>query len=383
MEEPISTKSKDRERVVHLETVRAVFEGNPAGSRTVIRFDMEGRESLGVLSKAAVMNEMKIPTRDLRVLEPLLSYPPAILVRPQALVCNLEHVRVIISSSSVLVLNPHDPSVGSLLQELRRRLPTAKVPSSNPALQLGGVQSAALPYEHRALEAVLISVCMHVETAVQALETAVLPALDALTSKVDSIVLERVRKLKSRMSRLIVRVTDLREVMEALLDKDEDMRDMYLSKNERVSIIPRTRSAIDSSGLDDSNFNSSSSDSHAKAGGIDVQELEIMLEAYFMQVDATFNKLSTLREYIDDTEDYINIELDSKRNQLMQLDLIMTAVTMTFALGSYIAGIFGMNLPSGLLENDSAFLAVTGSTSGFMIGSFIAILFYCKYQKLI
>jgi len=138
-------------------------------------------------------------------------------------------------------------------------------------------------------------------------------------------------------------------------------------------------------GLDDLHVNSSTyyTDTQVKAGGSDVQELEIMLEAYFMQVDATFNKLSTLREYIDDTEDYINIELDSKRNQLMQLDLIMTAVTMTFALGSYIAGIFGMNLPSGLLDNDSAFFAVTGSTSGFMIGCFAAILVYCRFQKLI
>jgi magnesium transporter len=34
----------------------------------------------------------------------------------------------------------------------------------------------------------------------------------------------------------------------------------------------------------------------------DVNEVEMVLEAYFMQVDNTYNKLQTLCEYIDDTE---------------------------------------------------------------------------------
>ena len=34
----------------------------------------------------------------------------------------------------------------------------------------------------------------------------------------------------------------------------------------------------------------------------DVNEVEMLLEAYFIQVDNTHNKLATLHEYIDDTE---------------------------------------------------------------------------------
>lgn len=34
----------------------------------------------------------------------------------------------------------------------------------------------------------------------------------------------------------------------------------------------------------------------------DVNDVEMLLEAYFMQVDNTYNKLQTLTEYIDDTE---------------------------------------------------------------------------------
>jgi len=33
-----------------------------------------------------------------------------------------------------------------------------------------------------------------------------------------------------------------------------------------------------------------------------VQEVEMVLETYFMHIDNTYNKLQTLTEYIDDTE---------------------------------------------------------------------------------
>ncbi|KAJ6801955.1 magnesium transporter MRS2-1-like [Iris pallida] len=40
-----------------------------------------------------------------------------------------------------------------------------------------------------------------------------------------------------------------------------------------------------------------------------IKELEILLEAYFVVIDGTLNKLTSLKEYIDDTEDFINIQL--------------------------------------------------------------------------
>jgi Mg2+ and Co2+ transporter CorA len=58
-------------------------------------------------------------------------------------------------------------------------------------------------------------------------------------------------------------------------------------------------------------------------------------------------------EFIDDTEDYVNITLDSHRNQLIQIDLLLTAATCCVGLMTFVAGIFGMNLYSGL-ENKPA-----------------------------
>ncbi|KAA8545496.1 hypothetical protein F0562_020280 [Nyssa sinensis] len=72
----------------------------------------------------------------------------------------------------------------------------------------------------------------------------------------------------------------------------------------------------------------------------DVEDLEMLLEAYFMQLDGTRNKILSVREYIDDTEDYVNIQLDNQRNELIQLQLTLTSGSFAIAVETLIAGMF-------------------------------------------
>lgn len=115
----------------------------------------------------------------------------------------------------------------------------------------------------------------------------------------------------------------------------------------------------------------------------DVNEVEMLLEAYFMQVDNTCNKLQTLHEYIDDTEDYLNIELDSHRNQLIQLELVLTAAMFALALVTVIAGIFGMNMNNTHEDSYSAFVTVCVVSCSAAALVFIAIVLYCRRAKLL
>ena len=57
-------------------------------------------------------------------------------------------------------------------------------------------------------------------------------------------------------------------------------------------------------------------------------------------------------------QDYINIELDSHRNQLIQLELLLTAGMLAMALVTAIAGLFGMNLYNAQEGSYSVFLIV-------------------------
>ncbi|KAL0392830.1 UNVERIFIED_CONTAM: Magnesium transporter MRS2-2 [Sesamum radiatum] len=301
-----------------------------AGSRSWILIDSSGQEVILDVDKYAIMHRVQIHARDLRILDPLLSYPSAILGRERAIVLNLEHIKAIITSEEVLLRDPLDDNVVPIVEDLRRRLKPVNANRDDNGdgkeLVHHDVETSEeddSPFEFRALEVALEAICSFLSARTIELETAVYPALDMLTSKISSRNLDRVRKLKSQMTRLTARVQKVRDELEQLLDDDDDMADLYLSRK-LAGASPVSGSGAASWFLGSPTIGSKiSRASRASVATVrgdenDVEELEMLLEAYFMQIDGTFNKLTTLREYIDNTEDYINIQLDNHRNQLIQ-----------------------------------------------------------------
>lgn len=90
-----------------------------------------------------------------------------------------------------------------------------------------------------------------------------------------------------------------------------------------------------------------------------------------------------MREYIDDTEDYVNIQLDNQRNELIQLQLILIISSFAITMATLIAGLFGMNIPCPLYNIEGIFGFVVG---GFLAGCFLLFLFvlgYARWKKLL
>ncbi|KAF3637716.1 Magnesium transporter MRS2-I [Capsicum annuum] len=370
-------------------------------SRSWILVDNKGQTSILDLDKYAIMKRVSIHARDLRILDPLLSYPSAILGREKAIVLNLEHIKAIITTEEVLLRDPLDDNVLPVVEELQRRLPL-------PAIGLGegedddhpvvnGTQNEMqtdepieFPFEFRALEVALEGVCSYLDTQTRELETAAYPALDELTSKISSRNLDRVRKLKSAMTRLTSRVQKVRDDLEQLLEDDDDMADLYLSRklSARVS-SPLSGQVAPYWSPDSSTVGSKLLSRASRISGItheetDVEELEMLLEAYFVQIESTMNKLTTLREYIDDTEDYINIQLDNHRNQLIQLELFLSSGTVCLTVYSLVAAIFGMNIPHPW-KNDHGYLfkwvvMLAGIASASV---FLSIITYARHKGLV
>ncbi|CAK9144944.1 unnamed protein product [Ilex paraguariensis] len=50
-----------------------------------------------------------------------------------------------------------------------------------------------------------------------------------------------------------------------------------------------------------------------------------------------------MREYVDDTEDYINIIMDDKQNQLLQFGVVMSTALVMLDVAGVIAGLLSMN----------------------------------------
>ena len=69
-----------------------------------------------------------------------------------------------------------------------------------------------------------------------------------------------------------------------------------------------------------------------------VEAVENLLESYFMQVDSAFDRLCTVGEYIQDTEEFVNIELDSARNRLIRLEIVLTAATFALSIFALVGG---------------------------------------------
>ncbi|URE03675.1 Magnesium transporter [Musa troglodytarum] len=279
-----------------------------------------GRSYHEEVGKHSIMRRTGLPARDLRVLDPLLSYPSTILGRERAIVINLEHIKAIITATEVLVPNSKDPLVAPFVQDLQSRV----------ASSFGAPQHETLTLEQEAY-----------------------PALDELTSKISTLNLERVRQIKSRLVAISGRVQKVRDELEHLLDDDMDMAEMYLTDklaNQRVGEIS-SRVNLDNDASEqeddgDDEFRVETDSSHESLGVFkpNIEELEMLLEAYFVQIDGTLNKLSHLREYVDDTEDYINIMLDEKQNQLLQMGVMLSTATVVTTAGVVVVGLFGMNI---------------------------------------
>ncbi|XP_047310409.1 magnesium transporter MRS2-I-like [Impatiens glandulifera] len=367
-------------------------------SRSWILMDATGQGTVLDVDKYAIMHRVQIHARDLRILDPLLSYPSTILGREKAIVLNLEHIKAIITCEEVLLRDPLDDNVIPVVEQLRRRLP----PSSGDMHEAQAEGKEVVthpdemgeedesPFEFRALEVALEAICSFLAARTTELETAAYPALDELTSKISSRNLDRVRKLKSAMTRLTARVQKVRDELEQLLDDDDDMADLYLSRKQASAASPVSASGganwFPASPTIGSKISRASRASMATTRGDenDVEELEMLLEAYFMQIDGTLNKLTTLREYIDDTEDYINIQLDNHRNQLIQLELFLSSGTVCLSIYSLVAGIFGMNIPYTWNEGYGfVFKWVVVAAGMFCSVLFVLIVSYARYKGLV
>ncbi|GMH03591.1 hypothetical protein Nepgr_005430 [Nepenthes gracilis] len=388
--------------------------------RSWIRVDTSGNSGVIEVDKFTMMRRCDLPARDLRLLDPLFVYPSTILGREKAIVVNLEHIRCIITADEVLLLNSLDSYVLQYVVELQRRLRTAGVgevwqsDDANVNRRRGSrnfdiTSPDYLPFEFKALEVALEAACAFLDSQAAELEIEAYPLLDELTSKISTLNLERVRRLKSRLVALTRRVQKVRDEIEQLMDDDGDMAEMYLTEKKRrmelsfygdqslvgfrsidgaqsvsapvspVSSPPESRKLEKSLSIARSRHESVKSSETVTES---IEELEMLLEAYFVVIDSTLNKLTSLKEYIEDTEDFINIQLDNVRNQLIQFELLLTTATFVVAIFGVVAGVFGMNFAIPLFDDVSAFkwvLIITGASGAIIFFSF---LFFFKYKRL-
>ncbi|KAL1882072.1 hypothetical protein VTK73DRAFT_2481 [Phialemonium thermophilum] len=284
----------------------------------------------GEFKKSELIAKYGLLPRDLRKIDS--SNLPHILVRPSAILLNLLHLRVLIKADRVLLFDVYGSRTSypqsAFMYDLQGKLQQKQSPSA------GG-----LPYEFRALEAVLTSVTTELEAEFETVQAPVIRILSELEDDIDRDKLRILLVLSKKVSTFEQKAKLVRDAIEELLEADDDLSAMYL-----------TEKAHDIYRADD-----------------DHTEIEMLLESYHKICDEVAQEAGNLVTSIRNTEEIVRAILDSNRNSLMLLDLKFSIGTLGLAMGTFLAGLYGMNLENFIEEQNWGFGAVTAMSTFFSV----------------
>ncbi|CCJ30419.1 unnamed protein product [Pneumocystis jirovecii] len=278
-------------------------------------FDASGGVKVvsGEFKKADLCSKHGLLPRDLRKIDTgIQSLVPSILVRKSSILINLLHIRALLKADAVLLFNvygstdTHTQSV--FMYDLEGKL------------RQGSKAMGGLPYEFRALEAILISVST---------------ALNAEMKFLNSLVKEVLLQLEEDINR-----------------EHEDLAAMYLTEKQQGKIRPLNQH----------------------------DEIELLLESYLKQTDEIVQSVNNLVSNIKNTEEIVNIVLDANRNSLMLMELKVSILTLAVSSGAIISGLLGMNLKNFMEHLPYAFAGI--SSLVFTIATIVGIFGLKKIKKI-
>ncbi|KAG5362307.1 Mitochondrial inner membrane magnesium transporter MRS2 [Yarrowia sp. C11] len=321
-------------------------------------FDLTGKvvHVAHKMTKYEFLLEHGLYPRDLRNIDPSpVSIIPSILARGRkgagrCILVNLLHIKALILHDKVLIFDTHSKNksdthrLGMFLYELENKLkPTVNAPDKMHA------DMTVLPFELRVLEAILVNVMTNLDGELQVHLKTLNEILLGLEDHVDREQLKELLIGNKNVSRFYQKAVLIRDVLEELLESDDDLQQLYLG-------------------------------THPKEG---LAEVELLIESYCKQADEIVQQASNVRSHIRSTEEIVNIIVDANRNALMLLELKVTIVTVGFAVGAFVAALYGMNLENFIEEtNEGMFLVVGVACLGGLLVTWFNLTKLHKTQKI-
>uniref|UniRef100_A0A2K6K0N2 Magnesium transporter n=1 Tax=Rhinopithecus bieti TaxID=61621 RepID=A0A2K6K0N2_RHIBE len=296
---------------------------------TVTKFDKQGNVTSFEKKKTELYQELGLQARDLR-----FQHVMSITVRNNRIIVRMEKYSLLLGSVASILQNSVSFMERQTEQWLFRELPS----------QLSGegqLVTYPLPFEFRAIEALLQYWINTLQGKLSILQPLILETLDALVdpkhSSVDRSKLHILLQNGKSLSELETDIKIFKESILEILDEEELLEELCLSKWSDPQVFEKSSAGID----------------HA-------EEMELLLENYYRLADDLSNAARELRVLIDDSQSIIFINLDSHRNVMMRLNLQLTMGTFSLSLFGLMGVAFGMNLESSLEEDHRIFWLITG-----------------------
>ncbi|CAK4631651.1 hypothetical protein LEN26_014829 [Aphanomyces euteiches] len=275
-----------------------------------------------------------IHMRDVRKLDNAFAIVnnPSITVRCQGILVNADPIRAVITRDSCVVFLQDGAEV--LIPELESKFKDHME------------ESAVYGFEFTALEAILATICTALaKDCAQALPIAQ-AVVDNISQNPTVEELERLQATKNTMDQLKSRVTGMRKAFVDILENEEDLRMMHLTKLYKNPLLTADLFRFDS------------------------EQLESLLEVYLEEIYDTQTQISLMLDNLQNTRTIAMLKLGAKRNYLLTVNLTLTLWTTLITVPTFVVGTFGMNLKSNVEELDCLFYIVAGACVVFPVGAY-------------
>ncbi|KAI9498766.1 hypothetical protein BDB00DRAFT_799455 [Zychaea mexicana] len=341
---PLSFSPQQQKRCLNVENKAVVQHTSPTKTSDLklrcTEFDDKGavRITAGEFRKTDLCQRHSLLPRDLRGIDTHSAYQkPAMLVRSEAILANMTYLKALVKSDLVVLFDTFGSSdsynKSIFIYDLQERLRTHN----------------ELPFEFRAIEAILVSITSSLQSELEVLEapvTKLLGDLEDIADVEESVKQSHLRDLLQYSKKLAKFEKDALSIHDAisdLLDHDEDLAAMYLTAKKAGK--PRDAS--------------------------DHEEVELLLEAYLKQTEEIASKASSLISDMRSTEEIVQIILDVSRNSLMWFEIRLSIITLSASIVSVYGALFGMNLKNYFEDDPVAFGVMSGMAMLTGLGAYI------------
>lgn len=345
---------------------------------SVVQIDSDG--SWRTVWRNAV--ELGVHPRDVSILassNPFISQRSTITVHNEMIMVRMENARALLCRDHVLLFEARRPRSFGKGRDIAGAAPDITKPqfqekAADRARELFAAYMSqqvrepiahlldAMPFHLRMLECLLDDTSSLFYQKTERLKVVVERMLEELTTDVNIGGLQRLLPLKRALTEVEHDVKDTHHAMEEVLNSDERLEAICLNKKQ-----------FQWSFLKGSNVESGKEDENQPTLR---QAAADMLLTYQRQIDNAGGALEELRKNIDATQEIWELGLDTTRNRIIQMDLLLSLGAFSLSIAALVAAYFGMNLPSGVEDNPRGFWWVVVGSIGatFATGTFLLFL---------
>ncbi|XP_062925947.1 magnesium transporter MRS2 homolog, mitochondrial isoform X2 [Mobula hypostoma] len=293
---------------------------------SVVKYESTGNISFFERKKTELYQELGLQARDLR-----FQHSTSINIRNNCIILRMEILKAVITPEYLLILDDHQSDLEHwFLKDLTSQLAGD-----------GQLATYSLPFEFRAIEAILQHRINALQASLNELQPQILETLEALVNpkqmSVDRSKLHILLQGNKNLSGLETDIKVFKEALLEILDEEKLLKELCLSRWSENHVFDQSSTGIDLT-----------------------EEMELLLENYYRQAEDLANTTRELKVLIDDSESIIFINLDSHRNVMMRLNLQLTMGTFSVSLFGIVGVAFGMNLESSFEEDPRFFWLITG-----------------------